>query len=89
MYQSKKSLHRCKLHPRLSAPARGQMITGVFVVEKFDQNFTGDLHLCTEDSMIIGTVFMNFSPRFVNLKPGFHFWGILCRGDSQLVRGLT
>ena len=32
--------------------------------------------------------FINFSPGFVNLKPGFHLWGVLCRRDYRLDRGL-
>ena len=41
----------CRINtPRLSA----QMFTGVLLVEKYGQSFTGELVLCTEGSMIIG-----------------------------------
>ena len=67
------------LHPRQSAPVRGQMLTGILVSETYGQTFTGELKLCNEDSIIIsgelflpGSNFSNFSPWFTCLQPRFH-----------------
>ena len=43
------SKHRC-----LSAPVRGHMFTGVLVIQKHGQIFTGELKVRNEDNIIIG-----------------------------------
>ena len=65
------------------------------MVEKYSQIFTGELQLCTEDGIIIGggqylfgNNSANFLPGDATLKPEFHLWGVLYRGDLHLVRAL-
>ena len=57
----------------------GQMFTGVPLFEKYGQKFTGELLMYRgQHKYLRGTVFtrrnnfINFSPGFVSLKPGFH-----------------
>ena len=72
-------------HPRLSAPVRGQIFTGVLVTEGYGEIFSGEV--CNEDSITgrftayPGT---NFAPIFSPGKsPGKDVPGHLDRGGSE------